>query len=312
MDQNFTCKLEKFAEELHLHTLYESTDFHEKELTTPQVHRPGLQLDGFYTYFDPKRVQILGGMEIEFLAPFNSKTKYIKYDDLFARDIPAVIVTSNRDPGPELIEVAKKHDISVFLTEQETSQCMTDALRVLGREMAPRVTRHGVLVEVYGVGVLIVGESGIGKSETAIELIKRGHRLVADDAVEIKRTDITTLVGSAPELIRYYVEVRGIGIIDVRRTFGVGSVKPFQDIALIVHLEPWREGEVYDRLGLNDKYEEILGVQCSSYTVPVRPGRSLSVIIEVAAMEFRQKMMGFNAAREFTDQLNNHLMKGHN
>lgn len=310
MEQKFTYKLSQMVEDLHYTVLYESSDYHTKELDTPQVHRPGLQLDGFFTYFDPKRIQILGGMELEFLAPYSSEVRLLKYNDLLSKGVPAVVVTKGRDPGPELLESARINDVTILSTESETSATMTDVLRILGLGMAQRVTMHGVLVEVYGVGVLILGDSGIGKSETAIELIKRGHRLVADDAVEIKATDYQHLVGSAPDLIRYYVEVRGIGIIDVRRTFGVGSVKPFQDIALVVRLEQWREGEVYDRLGLNDKYEEILGVKLVSYTVPVRPGRSLSVIIEVAAMEFRQKIMGFNAAKEFTEQISNHMLKG--
>jgi len=312
MAQTFTYKLSQLVEDLNFKVLYASSDYETKELDTPEVHRPGLQLDGFFTYFDPKRIQILGGMELAFLEPYSSEVRLLKYDDLLNKGIPAVIVTKGRDPGPELLESAKLNNITILSTEAETSTTMTNVLRILGRGMAERITRHGVLVEVYGVGVLILGDSGIGKSETAIELIKRGHRLVADDAVEIKRTDISNLVGTAPDLIRYYVEVRGIGIIDVRRTFGVGSVKPFQDIALVVHLEQWREGEVYDRLGLTEKYEEILGVKLVSYTVPVRPGRSLSVIIEVAAMEFRQKIMGFNAAKEFTEQINSHMLKSKN
>ena len=307
MEQRLTYKLEDLAKELNYRPLYESSDFHEKLLDTPEVHRPGLQLDGFFTYFDPNNVQIIGGMELAFLEPYSSEVRLLKYNDLLSKGIPAIIVTKGRDPGPELLESARINDVTVLSAEEGTSMTMTNVLRVLGAGMAERITRHGVLMEVYGIGVLILGDSGIGKSETAIELIKRGHRLVADDAVEIRHSDLNKLVGSAPDLIRYYVEVRGIGIIDVRRTFGVGSVKPFQDIALVVHLEQWREGEVYDRLGLNEMYEEILGVKLHSYTVPVRPGRSLSVIIEVAAMEFRQKIMGFNAAREFTEQINRQI-----
>ena len=310
MSQRFTCKLKKIAEELSLTPLYKSTDYDEKLLTTSQIHRPGLQLDGFYTYFDPERIQILGGMELEFLAPYSSDVRKIKYADLLSRGIPAIIISSNRDPGPELLEVAQEFDVSVLTTPRDSSQITTDVIRVVGLELAPRITRHGVLMEVYGVGVLILGESGIGKSETAIELIKRGHRLVAYDAVEIKATDFDKLMGAAPELIKYYVELRGIGIIDVRRTFGVGAVKSFQDIALVIKLEQWKEGQVYDRLGLNEQYEEILGVKLMSYTVPVKPGRSTAVIVEVAAMEFRQKVMGFNAAKEFTEQINKQIMKG--
>lgn len=310
MEHTFSCKMSKAADELKLKPVFKSSDYDTKLLTSAQVHRPGLQLDGFFTHFDPNRIQILGGMETEFMKPYSYHERIAKYSDLFARGIPAILVTGGREPDKELLETANKYDTTVFTTEVETGQIMNDILRILGRELAPRITRHGVLMEVYGVGVLIMGESGIGKSETAIELIKRGHRLVADDAVEIKRTDIDKLTGSAPDLIRYYVEVRGIGIIDVRRSFGMGAVKPFQDIALVVNFEPWRDGEVYDRLGLKDNFTDILGVNVTTYTVPVKPGRSLSVIIEVAAMEFRQKVMGFNAAREFTEQINNHLMKG--
>lgn len=310
MEHAFSCKMATIAEELNFRTLYKSTDYDTKLLYTAEVHRPGLQLDGFFTHFNPNRIQILGGMELEFMKPYSYHERIVKYSDLFARGIPAIVVTKGRDPGIELLEMAKKYDTTVFGTDLETSQAMTDILRALGLHLAPRITRHGVLMEVYGVGVLITGESGIGKSETAIELIKRGHRLVADDAVEIKRTDLSTLMGSAPDLIKYYVEVRGIGIIDVRRSFGMGAVKPFQDIGLVVNFEPWQDGEVYDRLGLEEKFTDILGVNVSTYTVPVKPGRSLSVIIEVAAMEFRQKRMGFNAAKEFTEQINTHLMKG--
>jgi len=300
----------KIAETLNFRVLYKSTDYDTKLLTTSEVHRPGLQLDGFFTHFNPNRVQIIGGMELEFMKPYSYHERIAKYSDLFARGIPCVVVTASREPGIEMLQMAEKYDVTVFSTEMETATAMTNIIRAVGLELAPRITRHGVLMEVYGLGVLIIGESGIGKSETAIELIKRGHRLVADDAVEIKRTDIDKLQGSAPDLIKYYVEVRGIGIIDVRRSFGMGAVKPWQDIALVVNFEPWKDGEVYDRLGLKDNYTNILGVDVTTYTVPVRPGRNLSVIIEVAAMEFRQKIMGFNAAKEFTEQINNHLMKG--
>ncbi len=310
MENTFSCKMAKIAETLNFRVLYKSTDYDTKLLTTSEVHRPGLQLDGFFTHFNPNRVQIIGGMELEFMRPYSYHERIAKYSDLFARGIPCVVVTASREPGIEMLQMAEKYDVTVFSTEMETATAMTNIIRAVGLELAPRITRHGVLMEVYGLGVLIMGESGIGKSETAIELIKRGHRLVADDAVEIKRTDIDKLQGSAPDLIKYYVEVRGIGIIDVRRSFGMGAVKPWQDIALVVNFEPWKDGEVYDRLGLKDNYTNILGVDVTTYTVPVRPGRNLSVIIEVAAMEFRQKIMGFNAAKEFTEQINNHLMKG--
>ena len=241
------------------------------------------------------------------MLSFPYEVRKQKWDELFSKGIPVIIICHGRDPGPELISAAEKYDVTVLSDTRDPQQVIAEAIRLLTVAMAPRITRHGVLVEVYGTGVFILGESGIGKSETAIELLKRGHRLIADDAVEIKRVDVDKLEGSAPDLIKYYVELRGIGVIDVRRTFGIGAVKMSQDIDLIVKLENWEEGVVFDRLGINESYENILGVDVVSYTVPVRPGRNIAIIIEVAAMNYRQKMMGFNAAQELADQINNHF-----
>ena len=307
MDDYKTVKLSYLVDEMKLKILYKSTDYEEKRLKNADVHRPGLQLTGYYNYFFADRIQIIGGIEFAYMLSFPYEVRKQKYDELFSKGIPVLIICHGRNPGPELIEVAEKYNVTVLGDPRDPAQVIADAIRILTVAMAPRITRHGVLVEVYGTGVFILGESGIGKSETAIELLKRGHRLIADDAVEIKRVDVDKLEGSAPDLIKYYVELRGIGVIDVRRMFGVGAVKMSQDIDLIVKLENWEEGMVFDRLGINESYENILGVDVVSYTVPVRPGRNIAIIIEVAAMNYRQKMMGFNAAKEFTEQIKGHF-----
>ena len=303
MDDYKTVKLKYLVDEMKLKILHRSTDYEEKRLKNADVHRPGLQLTGYYNYFFADRIQIIGGMEFAYMLSFPFEERRQKYDALFSKGIPAVIICHGRDPGPELLEAAEKYDVTVLSDPRDPSQVIASVIRILAVALAPRITRHGVLVEVYGTGVLIMGESGIGKSETAVELLKRGHRLIADDAVEIKRVDVDKLEGSSPELIKYYLELRGIGVIDVRRTFGIGAVKMTQDVDLIVKLENWEDGMIFDRLGINESYENILGVDVVSYTVPVRPGRNIAVIIEVAAMNYRQKMMGFNAAKEFAEQV---------
>ncbi|MBO4831687.1 MAG: HPr(Ser) kinase/phosphatase [Oscillospiraceae bacterium] len=312
MDDYKTVKLSYLVDEMKLKILYRSTDYETKRLKNADVHRPGLQLTGYYNYFFADRIQIIGGIEFAYMLSFPYEVRKQKWDELFSKGIPVIIICHGRDPGPELIAAAEKYDVTVLSDARDPQQVIAEAIRLLTVAMAPRITRHGVLVEVYGTGVFILGESGIGKSETAIELLKRGHRLIADDAVEIKRVDVDKLEGSAPNLIKYYVELRGIGVIDVRRTFGIGAVKMSQDIDLIVKLENWEEGVVFDRLGINESYENILGVDVVSYTVPVRPGRNIAIIIEVAAMNYRQKMMGFNAAQELADQINNHFEESDN
>ena len=312
MDDYKTVKLSYLVDEMKLKILYRSTDYETKRLKNADVHRPGLQLTGYYNYFFADRIQIIGGIEFAYMLSFPYEVRKQKWDELFSKGIPVIIICHGRDPGPELIAAAEKYDVTVLSDARDPQQVIAEAIRLLTVAMAPRITRHGVLVEVYGTGVFILGESGIGKSETAIELLKRGHRLIADDAVEIKRVDVDKLEGSAPNLIKYYVELRGIGVLDVRRTFGIGAVKMSQDIDLIVKLENWEEGVVFDRLGINESYENILGVDVVSYTVPVRPGRNIAIIIEVAAMNYRQKMMGFNAAQELADQINNHFEESDN
>ena len=264
----------------------------------------GLQLAGFFDHFEPMRLQVLGNVETSYLQKLSSEQRAIIFDHLLAYQIPALIIARNLEALPECLEMAQKHNITVLRSHETTSYIISSLIASLKAYLAPRVTRHGVLVEIYGEGILIIGDSGIGKSEAAIELVKRGHRLVADDAVEIKKISSKELTGSAPDVLRHYIELRGIGVINVAKLFGMGAVKDSAAIDLIINIVPWHDGEVYDRLGLESQYTDILGVKVPSITVPVTPGRNLAVIFEVAAMNNRQKRMGYNAAEEFTEQLN--------
>jgi HPr kinase/phosphorylase len=306
MDREYTYRLKTLVEGQKLTIVYPSTDYEKVVIRTGDVHRPGLQLDGFYDYFDPNRVQLIGRMEVAFLMKFSEEERREKVYTFMSKKFPALIICHDAEMLPEFADAAREHDVTLLSTSKTTSAVMSDVIRVIKVELAPRVTRHGVLVEVYGMGLLLLGESGVGKSEAAVELLKRGHRLIADDAVEIKAV-ADYLEGTAPELIRHYVELRGIGVIDVRQIFGVGAVKNRQNIHLVVNLEPWREGMLYDRLGINEQTVTILGVDVAAVTIPVKPGRNLAVILEVAAMNQRQKFMGYNAALEFTRQINRHF-----
>lgn len=306
MEREYTYKLKTLVEGQKLNVVYPSTDYEKVLIKTGDVHRPGLQLTGFYDYFDPTRVQLIGRMETAYLQKYTAEERQEKINFFMSKKLPCLIICHDAEVLPEYIEAAKEFDVSLFSTSKNTSAVMSDIIRVIKIELAPRVTRHGVLVEVYGLGLLLLGESGVGKSEAAIELLKRGHRLIADDAVEIKAV-ANTLEGTAPELIRHYVELRGIGVIDVRQIFGVGAIKARQNIHLVVNLEPWRDGMLYDRLGINEQTVTLLGVDVAAVTIPVKPGRNLAVILEVAAMNQRQKFMGYNAALEFTRQINRHF-----
>lgn len=297
MRSKYSVKLSTLVKEHKLTPLHTSQDYDSAVIKTADVNRPAMQLTGFYNYFDPKRLQIIGRVESTYLDSISPEQRYESLERFMSYDIAALVICHGVTPFPECLELAKKYDRNLFITEMDTSEFQADVIRSLHNHLAPRLTTHGVLVEVYGEGVLLMGDSGIGKSETALELIKRGHRLVADDAVEIKLIGKDTLVGSAPEIIRYYMELRGIGVINVRHIYGVGAVKPECNIDVVVKMETWREGKAYDRLGLSDETEEILGVKLPSVTIPVTPGRNLAVILELAAMNNRQKKMGFNAAQ---------------
>ncbi|MEG0765644.1 MAG: HPr(Ser) kinase/phosphatase [Pseudoflavonifractor sp.] len=303
----YSVTLGKLIGEFNLEVLRGGEDYENRKICTEDVNRPGLQLIGFFDYFDPKRIQLIGRVETTYLDGMTHEARLACFDSLMAQDFPALIISRGMDPYPECMEMAEKYDRTVLRTQETTSTFMSTLIASLKVYLSPRITRHGVLVEVYGEGVLILGESGVGKSETAIELVKRGHRLIADDAVEIKRVATKRLVGTAPELIRHYIELRGIGVIDVRRLFGMSAIKEESDIDLVVNLEQWKDGAMYDRLGLENLYTSILDVQIPALTVPVKPGRNLAIILEVAAMNNRHKKMGYNAALEFTKQINEHF-----
>lgn len=305
----YTVPLSQLVDEFGLETAWKSDDFENIQLGTADVNRPAIQLTGYYEYFTPQRLQIIGFVEMTYLNRLSPQQRYEAYENLFMRGIPAFIVAQNMEPHPECLEAAKKYNITVLKSAEATSTISNDLIAALKLYLSPSITRHGVFVEVYGEGVLLLGESGVGKSETAIELVKRGHRLVADDAVEIKRDTAHSLVGSAPELIRHYIEIRGIGIIDVRQLFGMGAVKEDNSLDLIINIEQWDDTAQYDRLGIDSQYTTILGVDIPTLVLPVKPGRNIAVIIEVAAMNNRQKKLGYNAALEFTNQINRHFDK---
>jgi len=303
MEKGYGYKLSKLAEDLQVNIIHTSTDFEDILIYTGDVHRPGLQLTGFFDHFEPSRLQLIGHMEAAYLTNISAEERKRKWEALVERKMPALILCHGVQAPDELIAAAKKHDVTVLSTKVNTTDTMSAIIRIIKREIAPRITCHGVLVEVYGMGLLLQGESGVGKSETAIELLKRGHRLIADDAVEIKAIDVNVLQGAAPEIIRHYVELRGLGVIDVRRLFGIGAIKPYQNIHLVVNIEKWRDDAQYDRLGIDEDSVEILKVKIPAVTIPVKPGRNLAVILEVAAMNQRQKLMGYNAALEFSKQI---------
>ena len=303
MEKGYGYKLSKLTEDLQTEVNYASTDFEDVLIYTGDVHRPGLQLTGFFDHFEPTRLQLVGHMEAAYLSHIPVKERTKKWEALIERRMPALILCHGVQATDEIIKPAMKHDVTVLTTDNNTTDTMSAIIRIIKREIAPRITRHGVLVEVYGVGLLLLGESGVGKSETAIELLKRGHRLIADDAVEIKAIDVNVLQGAAPDLIRHYVELRGLGVVDVRRLFGVGAIKPYQNIHLVVNIEQWRENADYDRLGIDENSVEMLGIKVPCVTIPVKPGRNLAIILEVAAMNQRQRLMGYNAALEFTKQI---------
>lgn len=274
-----------------------------KKIYHKEVNRPGLFLAGFHEYFDPDRIQIIGRTESEYLESLPQDDCNRAVYSLFEKKPVCVIFCQNIKPLSCEMDFAKEFKVPLLSTDKDTSYFMAGIISELNVALADRITRHGVLVEVYGEGVLLLGDSGVGKSETAIDLVKRGHRLIADDAVEIKRVSDKTLVGSAPEMIRHYVELRGIGVVDVCRLFGMGAVKDTEKIDLIINLEPWAQGKFYERLGIDTEYTELMGIRIPSVTIPVRPGRNLALIIEIATMNMRQKLMGFNTAEELNEKL---------
>ncbi len=302
-DNGTTVQLDKLIDEFQLEKIYIPEDASEILIHRSDVMRPGLPLIGFFDHFDNTRIQVIGKMEMLYLIQLSDEEQRTSLTDFFSKNPVTVVVTHNMDIPENMIEIASYFEVPLLRSAESTSTFMAALIASLNVYLAPCITRHGVLVEVYGEGILILGDSGVGKSETAIELIKRGHRLIADDAVEIKRVSKKTLVGSAPPIIRYYVELRGIGIVDVRRIFGMGAVKETEKIDMIVNLEPWVNGKMYDRMGLDSEYTDILGIKIPTTTIPVKPGRNLAIILEIAAMNSRQKRMGYNTAEEFNKKL---------
>lgn len=302
-------KLSEIAEKLDLKNLTDGVSLADKEVHVPDINRPALQLTGYFDHFDSDRVQIIGYVEYTYLQTLGREEKIRMYKELLSHHIPCIVFSRDIEPDDDLRAMAKEADTPIFQTLKVTSDFMAEIIRWLKVKLAPCISIHGVLVDVYGVGVLIMGESGIGKSEAALELIKRGHRLVTDDVVEIKKVSDDTLVGSAPDITRHFIELRGIGIVDVKSMFGVQSVRETQNIDLVITLEDWNKDKEYDRLGLEETYTEFLGNKVVCHNIPIRPGRNLAIIVESAAVNHRQKQMGYNAAQELYNRVQENLAK---
>lgn len=303
--EDFTSRvdLEKVINETELKVEYSPDDPSKIMVACTDVNRPGLVLGGFFDHFEPKRIQIIGNAESMYIKKMPEEVRRERLTDFLGKHPVAVIITHGNEIDPIMRELAEYFEVPLLSTAENTSDFMASLIAYLHVQLAPQITRHGVLVEVYGEGILITGDSGVGKSETAIELIKRGHRFIADDAVELRKVSAKSIVGTAPEILKYYIELRGIGIVDVRRLFGMGSVKATEKIDMVINLEPWVQGKMYDRLGLENEYSDIMGIKVPMSTIPVKPGRNLAVVIEIAAMNNRQKKMGYNTAEEFNAKL---------
>ena len=302
MKQSYSVPLSSVIKECNLETLYTPQDEQNILIRSMDVNRPGMAFNGYFEFFDPDRLQIIGHSEKSFLYSLPQELREKRLRDYVSYAPVAIIIARNLEI-PELEALCREYEVPLLRSSGATSEFMATLIAYLNVQLAPRITRHGVFVEVYGEGVLLMGDSGVGKSETAVELLKRGHRLIADDAVEIRRVSNKTLVGSAPENIRHFIELRGIGIVNVRRIFGMGAVKLTEKIDMVIEMEPWDSSKAYDRMGLDNDYIDILGNQVPRVTIPVKPGRNLAIVIEIAAMNNRQKKMGYNAAQELLHKL---------
>ena len=302
-------KLSEIVEKMDLKNLTPDVELIGREVNVPDINRPALQLTGFFDHFDSDRVQMIGFVEYAYLETLTKERKIKIYEELLSHKVPCIIFSRDMQPEQELLDLAVKHEVPIFTTSKSTSSFMGEIIRWLNVKLAPCISIHGVLVDVYGVGVLIMGESGIGKSEAALELIKRGRRLVTDDVVEIRKVSDDTLVGAAPDITRHFIELRGIGIVDVKSMFGVQSVRETQNIDLVITLEDWNRDKEYDRLGLEENYTEFLGNRVVCHSIPIRPGRNLAIIVESAAVNHRQKQMGYNAAQELYKRVQENLAK---
>lgn len=302
-------KLTEVVEVMNLKNYTPEIDMEHIKLTIPDINRPALQLTGYFEYFASERLQIIGYVEYTYLMHLSEADRRVAYEQFISKGIPCVVFTTHTYPDEMMLEMAQKYSVPALVSERKTSNFMTEIIRWLNVKLAPCISIHGVLVDVYGEGVLIMGESGIGKSEAALELIKRGHRLVSDDVVEISKVSDVTLVGSAPNITRHFIELRGIGIVDVKMLFGVGSVKNTQSIDLVIKLEEWDRDKEYDRMGLEENHIEFLENKVVCHSIPIRPGRNLAIIVESAAVNHRQKMMGYNAAQELYNRVQENIVK---
>lgn len=302
-------KLEKLIEKMSLKNLTPDLDLTQSEIQVPDINRPALQLTGYFDHFDSDRVQIIGYVEYTYLETLSDEKKKEMYTQLLSYGIPCIVYCRNLEPDETFLQMANEMKVPIFQSSKQTSAFTAEVIRWLNVELAPCISIHGVLVDVYGVGVLIMGESGIGKSEAALELINRGHRLVTDDVVEIRKVSDDTLVGKAPDITRHFIELRGIGIVDVKSLFGVQSVRETQTIDLVINMEEWDKNREYDRLGLKEESTEFLGNKVVCHSIPIRPGRNLAIIVESAAVNHRQKQMGYNAAHELYRRVTGNLQK---
>ena len=303
MNDAYSVALTSLVEEFSMEVAHRATDYEKIRVMVEDVSRPGMQLAGYFEHFEPMRLQLIGNVEYSYLQKLSEAERAMTYDRLLSYRPPALVIARNLEVDEQCMEMAQKHNVSILRAKDATSTVISGIITYLRAALAPRITRHGVLMEVYGEGLLLLGESGMGKSEAAIELLKRGHRMIADDAVEIRKISGDVLLGTAPNVIRDYVELRGIGIINVAKLFGMGAVKSENAVNLIVNVVPWDKHSSYDRLGLEENYTEILGIKVPTYTIPITPGRNLAVILEVAAMNNRQRKLGYNPAKEFTEQM---------
>ena len=307
--RKYTVGLDKIIKEFNLEILHGPEGMNDVLVCNNEVNRPSLQMAGFFDYFDNTRIQVIGRVETSYLNQMSDEDRRIALERFFEKKVPCVVITRGMEALDIMKELAEKYATPLLRCSVSTSRFISALIAFLNIELAPRMTTHGVLVEVYGEGVLLLGDSGVGKSETAVELVKRGHRLVADDAVELKRVSDKSILGSAPDIIRHFIELRGIGIIDVKNIFGIGAVKNTEKVDLIINLEIWQDKKQYDRLGLTTEYTELLGINIPSLTLPVKPGRNLAVVIEVAAINHRQKRMGYNAAEALNERLMSEMKK---
>lgn len=305
----YTVGLQQLIDKMNLENCTPDIDISHIEISQTDVNRPALQLAGFFDYFDSNRIQVIGHVEHTYMEKMEKDHGLAMLSRIFEYKVPCIVFCRDIEIEDDILELATKYEVPILRSKKTTSSFMAEVIRWLNVELAPRISIHGVLVDVYGEGVLITGESGIGKSEAALELIKRGHRLVTDDVVEIKKVSDETLIGTAPDITRHFIELRGIGIIDVKTLFGVESVKNIQSIDLVIKLEEWNRDQEYDRLGLDETYTEYLGNKVVCHSIPIRPGRNLAIIVESAAVNYRQKKMGYNAAQELYNRVTNNLMK---